>query len=470
MQRALEVLGLVCLFFKIKTMADDAFNVTEFLLTGANYLATTFPFSDLEESFTDSFINVSGSGLTGGVAPGGPQGSGRPLGGGMGGPPGGSQGMGGPGGITLVRKLRLAIQAFIMLVGIPGNILTIVIMCRKKFRSMNLCILFIALSVADTIWLFFMPGKEVYELIQGVKLQNTNDVLCKVTVFMIWTLQTLSSWLLVALTCERCLAILSPFNYKTMCSQFKDLVLILFILALVVGYNIQALVTLTLRQFGPRTACAAAPKYEWYQQNIKLKIDIILQNFIPFVIILVANIAIIVRVRSANDKLTSVNTESEKQIKRKQKAERMTGMLLGITFAFLILTLPMKVYLILAGTQQKIAQALDFNNGTYLIVYSLNTLNYGINFYMYVITGTDFRQEFLKMFGMRRTEIDRSSFRNTRKTITKQNKWAQGNGRSIEEVPAGGEGASQEIPVGSKEVPQVSRRNHGYDNGDDNIE
>ena len=50
--------------------------------------------------------------------------------------------------LSLFRQLRLTFQMIIIAVGIPGNILTIIVMRKKKFRAQNLSVLFIALSLS----------------------------------------------------------------------------------------------------------------------------------------------------------------------------------------------------------------------------------------------------------------------------------------------------------------------------------
>ena len=337
-------------------------------------------------------------------------------------------------GITLVRKLRLTLQILLILIGCPGNIMTIVVMRTRKFRSMNMSILFIALAVSDTLYLLYMPAREVYELITGELLKNTGEFPCKFVVYFVWILYSLSSWLLVAFSLERSLAIILPVTYQTFCSRSREILLVIAIVMTILGYNAYALVTLTLRKLGPITVCAAGPQYEWFYYNMKHPFDLLVQNFIPFALILFANVAIIIKVRMSDKNLKALGNKSDK---RSQKSNHMTGMLLSISFAFLVLTLPIKLHVSIANTQEKIVKALDFDNVTHLIVYSLNALNHSINFYLYLMTGEAFKQEVLRILGLSKESNDLSEAKSQSETKSKKDqKGAIPHGDSnIKELP-----------------------------------
>ena len=121
----------------------------------------------------------------------------------------------------------------IIAVGIPGNILTIIVMRKKKFRAQNLSILFIALSLSDTFWLLFLPLKDIYEILTGTNIQNLTVISCKLVTTIIWIFSMMSNWILVAITLERALCILIPHRYKDLCNRTREKILLLLIIAIV---------------------------------------------------------------------------------------------------------------------------------------------------------------------------------------------------------------------------------------------
>ena len=164
--------------------------------------------------------------------------------------------------LSLFLQLRLTFQMIIIAVGIPGNILTIIVMRKKKFRAQNLSILFIALSLSDTFWLLFLPLKDIYEILTGTNIQNLTVISCKLVTTIIWIFSMMSNWILVAITLERALCILIPHRYKVLCNRTREKILLLLIIAIVFAYAAHGLVTLGLRKFGPRVVCTGLEEYD----------------------------------------------------------------------------------------------------------------------------------------------------------------------------------------------------------------
>ena len=103
--------------------------------------------------------------------------------------------------------LRLAIFCF----GIPGNILTILVMRRPKFRHLNIRILFIALAVSDTLVLAVTNGLVTISSLMGKFEQIFNtDIYCKFGNFLNFYLPQISSYILVCIAVERMIAVVYP--------------------------------------------------------------------------------------------------------------------------------------------------------------------------------------------------------------------------------------------------------------------
>ena len=204
--------------------------------------------------------------------------------------------------LSLFLQLRLTFQMIIIAVGIPGNILTIIVMRKKKFRAQNLSILFIALSLSDTFWLLFLPLKDIYEILTGTNIQNLTVISCKLVTTIIWIFSMMSNWILVAITLERALCILIPHRYKVLCNRTREKILLLLIIAIVFAYAVHGLVTLGLRKFGPRVVCTGLEEYDWFYINLKDQLQVALMSFVPFTFIFICNLAIIVSVKRADFK------------------------------------------------------------------------------------------------------------------------------------------------------------------------
>ena len=302
--------------------------------------------------------------------------------------------------LSIFRQLRITFQIIIIAVGIPGNILTILVMRKKKFRDQNLSVLFTALSLSDTFWLVFLPLKDIYEMLTGINIQNLTAISCKLVTTIIWIFNMMSNWILVAITLERALCILVPHRYKVLCNKRREKILLLLITALVLAFASHGLVTLGLRKFGPRVVCTGLEEYDWFYINVKPQLQVVLMSFVPFTFIFMCNLAIIFSVKSANFKRKE--TLSHKSSNTDRQTNAMVGMLLSITFAFLFLQGLLAGYLISLTSAEEIVKFIQFDTPGTLIAFVMNSLSYGINFYLYIITGTIFREEVMRIIGCRR--------------------------------------------------------------------
>ena len=107
--------------------------------------------------------------------------------------------------------LNTYLRLVIFCIGIPGNIITIFVMRRKKFRNLNIRILFIALAISDTLVLIATNGLTTIASLTGsfAKIFNT-DVYCRFGNFLNFYLPQTSSYILVCVALERMIAVVYP--------------------------------------------------------------------------------------------------------------------------------------------------------------------------------------------------------------------------------------------------------------------
>lgn len=153
---------------------------------------------------------------------------------------------GGPGGapsITNVQKqLALYGYLFLFLFGYFGHVNTIIIFLRATLRSVSTSLLFIAVTISDTVYLAVC----IYDFLYiGVGLTPINPridptlahPLCRFRSFIQSVAMCSSAWLLVAISIDRWLRIRYPFRVKELCTQRRVLCGALFILICAIAFN-----------------------------------------------------------------------------------------------------------------------------------------------------------------------------------------------------------------------------------------
>lgn len=267
-------------------------------------------------------------------------------------------------------------------VGIPGNIACIVtLMCMKSNLSSYLYMMALAITdlIAIVLILFYRLLDE-----NNVRL---GDRFCQVIFFAGTTSQMYPNWILVAMTIERFIAVRMPFRFKTICVKRNAMVVIVIILVSILLANAQFL--FTFQEVEGAFPCGPKERYNNFIRFIWYWIDGALYAIIPISVILVLNSLIIYSTRKSQHALTH----------RTRISHEMTRILLTTSIVFVILVLPNCVFFISRGywnwteTPRSIAQY----HLVYQVVFMLSDLNHAMNFYLYFLSGRDFRQKFLQV-------------------------------------------------------------------------
>ncbi len=199
---------------------------------------------------------------------------------------------------------------------------------------------------------------------------------------------------------ERVLLTLIPHKFHFICSAKREMILLLGIVLLVLALHVHGLFTLGLQDVGPSSMCYGKSEHNWYYTKLQNKLSGTLDSFAPFAIILICNLIIIYSVFRANRKRKDQTLGSQTTIDR--QANSLLRMLLAVSFAFLLLRTPLAVAFNSLSTREQILKFLLFDTPLSLTFYLLNSLNFAINFFLYLASGTTFRQELVSVMCCKR--------------------------------------------------------------------
>ena len=139
----------------------------------------------------------------------------------------------------------------------------------------------------------------------------------------------------------------------------------------------------------------------YYEYKVYPILDGLLGSALPFIIIVVCNVAISVRLLLHRRKRAATQTSSSASA---PKLTSMTAMLLTTSFVFLLLTLPLNIYSVgeaywlataRANNDRNMLADVDLAVGcTYILLY----INCACNFFLYVLSGPRFRAELKNIF------------------------------------------------------------------------
>ena len=209
-----------------------------------------------------------------------------------------------------------------------------------------------------------------------------------------------STLLVVSMTFDRFYNILMPLQAASFNTVKRAKITILCIYLFSLAYNIpQAFLvdgkTYQCVPYGKVDQIPYSMVYYWT--------SFVINYALPFILLLSMNSVIIhkIRLRQFGNSLDEGPSESQGQIQPRRNSEGQTfAILLLVTFALLILTTPAYIFFIYIQVIDFTASPESF--ASYFLFYhssfALQVTNYGINFFLYVISGKKFRTDLMKLF------------------------------------------------------------------------
>ena len=213
---------------------------------------------------------------------------------------------------------------------------------------------------------------------------------CKLFYFMFYYGRHYSSMLLLLMSLEKCFAVYFPLKAKTICTTRTARWVTGIVGIILAGYDFIYLVDMnSVTITSGRRICRIKGSQDY--KVILYAIDSVLYSFGPFTLMLITNFAIVFKFMKAkcNENNSSEST-SQALVK---SATRGTAMVVTVSVAFLLLTSPSAVNLRRSNNTQLI------KNPLYRAFMNLTQyLNHSINGVLYIIVGSRFRKELLKIF------------------------------------------------------------------------
>ena len=304
--------------------------------------------------------------------------------------------------ITMLQKI---VAPIILTIGTVGNILTFVVLMRPRARQYSTAIYLIALTVVDFIALYTGLLRIFVEGTFGVDIRRLSEASCKLHIFFVYFSTHCSSWLVCAVTIERVLSVWFPHRVKTGCHPKSAFIGVIVISLIVMSLNSHLLYGFTIQvDFDNRTNCMPHDQgYIEFVDKVWPWIDMTVLFLIPFAVIVVGNILIIVRVKfSQRLRRRSCPNFTARRRNSGEPVFFLTAMLITLNIVFMICVMPIVIYIIGQYTWWPARDystysdyELAINRLLWVIVNLLNYVNYAVNFLLYILCGSKFREELM---------------------------------------------------------------------------
>lgn len=236
------------------------------------------------------------------------------------------------------------VSPLLIFLGTIGNILAITVLSRRRSRKSSIAIFLCTLGVSDIVHLNTGLLRQWIIAISETDIRIAGNAACKIHVFFVYFSGHCSSWLLVAVTCERFLGVWLPHKVKNGCSPKTSCIVIVVLLALLVSVDCNLLFALSVIEIKidnitSLLVCGTSHEYAVNWHWIHLSVFCL----IPFAILLIGNGSIILRlIKRRNHRKSQTSVEA-----KVDKTTQVTTLLVVLNIVFFINTLPICIYLII---------------------------------------------------------------------------------------------------------------------------
>ena len=148
--------------------------------------------------------------------------------------------------------------------------------------------------------------------------------------------------------------------------------------------------------------------------------QLLLQFFLPTLFIIIGNVGILIKIRSMK---VSVSKHGTYHAPNNNKSHKTTFVLLIVSFTYVVTLFPLvlvsMVIHITHAVDKKRAAVLFYKLASVQHVFELlSEVNYGINFFIYVLSGTQFRYELIRILRRNPTSYSRNDIIYSRRSQT----------------------------------------------------
>ena len=275
---------------------------------------------------------------------------------------------------------------FAGVLGVVGNILNLIVLCQKQFRNQVFYNLLTALACFDISFILSFSTSVGY---QSLACNPFNLLIRYITYPILNVGLTGSVYMTIAVSMERYIGVCHPnSSYRRSAKTYIIPVIIITVL-----YNFPRFVE---RSFSVSSGTFNQSYAEWartelYQNIYHLWASIIVITVIPLAMMLYLNGAILARIYKASRLMADVRFEQQKPY------GNSTRILFGIVLIFLLCFTPRVVYKCFYYLSSK--DKSEWYSVSPIYKFGL-ILNSSANFIIYCLIGNDFRQEFLRVFGL----------------------------------------------------------------------
>jgi len=308
----------------------------------------------------------------------------------------------------LIVEINRWLCPIILIFGCLGNILNIIIFTRQTFIKQSCSLYFLCISLNNLAMLLIGLTTRIVD--NGFQINyviNNSTIYCKIRNYLVYTLFSISSWLLVLASLDRLFATnQSTLQRQWFCSYRMAFKLIFLTIGICIGVHIHMLIFydyfLTSNSYGKLvlTCTTNSLTYGMFYAFFIL----IFYSLLPPILMSINGLLTIKNFRKSRRQINSLTVCTLSRIMKTRRDTNQLIKALSLQILILIIfTIPHSsywLYFVFTSSDYYIKTNLrkEYEKFMLHIVRILLYINYGSSFYIQMIISKLFRQEFMKFF------------------------------------------------------------------------
>ena len=282
---------------------------------------------------------------------------------------------------------RLYIYGFpvFYFIGLFGNILGIILMTRGTFKQMSSGVYLLLLSISDLIVCILYISEWFPKATLGIFI-TSHSAVCKGHGYLRKVFEETSSWMIVAITVERASILIRPSLAWIISRRKISWIVSGVVFTLLALINIYQPFIFDIVEDGE---CFFVDEYNDNLAGLGFALtDLFLYSFIPSIILIVCNVALVIKLKKSDQVTDVVETSLTGR-------KKIVAMVIGLSVLFVVLTLPHSCFIISDFIPPDMLWEPASRELWFHIVALLVAVNHSINIFLYFLA---FRQEFWDIF------------------------------------------------------------------------
>ena len=289
----------------------------------------------------------------------------------------------------MARNIRLIFPPILITIGVPGNLLSVIILYR--LRKTQKSTFLVCLAVADLIFLGVFKMFDWIANLTNMNLVDTYGIICRIQVFGYCSSVQIASWMQVLVTMERVVSVASPHKVRLIFSPARSMYLVILMSIIVISVKIVLLIDTAAAHFSTDKYCFDSGNFHYIYLDFWPWMNLCVGYFIPWIALFVGSIVIVLLLRRKSTHGGSPLSEDKLTGKRRYKISVITKRVIALNVVYNICVTPTNIMsvLYLFGIPVSVL--------VYTILTILMVVNNSISFFFYILIGSKFKGELLKM-------------------------------------------------------------------------